>query len=125
MGAFNLQIQDCPHSRLITLATKVSSIELAAIEKKLEAVVGLSMSEFLRKSALSSTVNPAVIIPSINLEQWHDLARLGSNLNQIALQLHTKGVVNPYLSETIEQIRELLAVVRVALIQTGGTTNGL
>ena len=124
MGTFILQHQDSPYSKVITLGTKVSAKDWAIIAGKVKAS-GLTISEYLRASALSSTVNPPIIIPSINLDNWHDLARLGSNLNQIALQLHVKGVVNPYLTEVIEQIRSLLAEVRAALIQNGGQNHGV
>jgi hypothetical protein len=124
MGTFILQHQDCPYSKVITLGTKVSAKDWAIIAAKIKES-GLTVSEYLRASALSSTVNPPTLIPQINFDNWHDLARLGSNLNQIALQLHVKGVVNPYLTEVIEQIRSLLAEVRAALIQNGGQNHGV
>ena len=124
MGAINLHPKVGYNSYVITLGTKVSAKDWAIIADKIKAS-GLTISEYLRASALSSTVNPPIIIPSINLDNWHDLARLGSNLNQIALQLHAKGVVNPHLTEVIDQIRSLLAEVRAALIQTGGQNYGV
>ena len=124
MGAFNLPITARPHSKLFTLGTKVSAKDLAILAVKIKAS-NLTISKFLRAAALSATVTPPVQIPQINIEHWNDLARMGSNLNQIALQLNSIGEVDPYLYETIEQMRLLLAEVRAALINHGGPLNGV
>lgn len=44
-------------------------------------VAGLPISTFLRKSALSQQIKAP---PKFALEKWAELARVGSNLNQIA-----------------------------------------
>ena len=124
MGAFNLPITGSPHSKLFTLGTKVSQKDLAVLAVKVKAS-NLTISKFLRAAALSAIVTPPVQIPQINIEHWNDLARVGSNLNQIAVKLNATGEVDPYLNETIEQLRSILAEVRAALINHGGLANGL
>lgn len=115
MGATILTPQVRSLSRLITLSTKVSAKDLSTIEDKLKAA-GLSLSTYLRESALAAQVNPPVQVAAINIEQWDELGRMGSNINQIARQLNTRGVVDPFLLELIEHNRTLLAEVRAALI---------
>ena len=115
MGASILPPQDRLHSKLITLATKVSARDLATIQAKLNAS-SLSISTYLREAALSAQVNPPTIIPQVNSDQWEELGRMGSNLNQIAAGLNARGVIDPYLQELLDHNRTLLAQVREALL---------
>lgn len=75
----------------------------------------LSVSEFIRQSALSSSVRAA---PSISIRQWSDLAPLSSNLNQIARRLNA-GEQDRLTSsdrETIAALDDLLRQIRLRLL---------
>lgn len=63
---------------------------------------GLSVSAFIRKAALSQQIKAP---PRFALEKWSELARLGSNLNQIAKAIHTgqKLPFEPFLLLELEQ----------------------
>lgn len=63
---------------------RLSPRELNSIRARAEEA-GLTVSEFIRQSALSSTVRVA---PTVSIRQWSDLAPLASNLNQIAHHLN-------------------------------------
>ncbi len=105
------------YSRNQPITCKVSPKDLAEIEAKaLQA--GKSRSGFMRESALNATVVPAVTVPAINQQQWEELARVTSNLNQLTLLCHLNKE-HPSSDKVISQIaeaRNLLHEVRQALI---------
>ena len=71
----------------------------------------LSRSTYMRETAIG---NPPRIIPSINRDQWIELSRLASNLNQIAYEAHlghfhseTEGVIKD-TQHILRDVRNLL-----------------
>lgn len=104
-------------SRIHAITCKVSSKDLAKIESKIRQS-GKSRSSFMRESALASTVIPAMPVPKINQEQWGELSRVASNLNQLTYLCHTRKE-HPFSDKVISQIaetRKLLHEVRQTLI---------
>ena len=71
----------------------------------------LSRSTYLRETAIGT---PPRVIPSINRNQWIELSRLASNLNQIAYEAHlgrfhneTEGVIKD-TQQILRDVRNLL-----------------
>ena len=56
--------------------------------KNLAKKTGLSVSEFIRRSALGKEIDPAIIIPEVNRATYSELSKIGTNLNQIAAKLN-------------------------------------
>lgn len=78
----------------------------------------------MRDSALNATVVPATIVPYINKDQWEQLSRVASNLNQLTYQCHT-NTEHPSSDKVVSQIaevRNILHEVRQTLI--GESTKG-
>jgi hypothetical protein len=72
----------------------------------------LALSAFMRKAAMGHHV---ATVPAGNVARWKSLARLSSNLNQIAHHLnagHAQGV-NPHL---VEQLLDEVRGLRLSLI---------
>ena len=67
----------------------------------------LSRSAYLRETALAT---PPKVIPSINREQWANLARIGSNLSQLAHQANLDRFNDSVESDVIEALTVLRAV---------------
>jgi uncharacterized protein (DUF1778 family) len=104
-------------SRILPITCKVSSKDLSAIQAK-ASVAGKTLSRFMRDSALNSEVTPTQNIPAINEEQWQQLSRVASNLNQLTFLCHTQEKT-PLSKEVISDIaatRNLLHEVREALL---------
>lgn len=71
----------------------------------------LSRSTYVRETAIG---NPPRVIPSINREQWIELSRLASNLNQVAYEAHlgrfhseTEGIIKD-TQRILRDVRNLL-----------------
>ncbi|MDD5365362.1 MAG: plasmid mobilization relaxosome protein MobC [Gallionellaceae bacterium] len=62
---------------------RVSATEAEAI-KELAQACGLTVAEYLRRSALRQELRPVSKVPPVNLKTAVELGRLGSNLNQLA-----------------------------------------
>jgi uncharacterized protein (DUF1778 family) len=108
---------DRHYSRNHPITCKVSPKDLAEIESKAKQS-GKSRSSFMRDSALKSTVVPATTVPSVNKDQWEQLSRVASNLNQLTYQCHTNKE-HPSSDKVISQIaevRNILHEVRQTLI---------
>lgn len=68
--------------RLHSVSCRLTDAELALLDERRGQV---SRGEWLRRAALS---RPPRIVPTINKEAWAELARVGSNLNQLTRALH-------------------------------------
>lgn len=129
MNVSKLTPNDRPYSRTLPLTCKVSSNDLDKIQAKVKET-GKSLSQFLRDSALCAKVVPAQAIPGINEDQWQELSRVASNLNQLTFLCHTQEQT-PLSKEVISSLAEtgnILHEVRQALlgkpIQVKGGDNG-
>ena len=94
---------------------RLSPRELNSIRDR-AAEAGLSVSEFIRQSALSSSVRPA---PVISIRQWSELAPLASNLNQIAHRLNA-GEQDGLTSadrQTVAALDDLFREIRLRLLR--------
>ncbi len=65
----------------------------------------LSRSAYMRETAIG---NPPRVIPSINRDQWIELSRLASNINQLAYEAH----LGRFHSETEGVIKDTLQILR-------------
>lgn len=79
------------------------------------AEAGMSVSSFIRQSALSATVRAA---PAVSIRQWSELAPLASNLNQIAHRLNAGGqnVLTLADRQAIAGLDDLLREIRLRLV---------
>ncbi|WP_375263767.1 hypothetical protein [Palleronia sp.] len=93
---------------------RLSQRELNSIRERAEEA-GLSVSEFIRQSALSSTVRAA---PAVSIRQWSDLAPLASNLNQIAYRLNAgqQDRLSSTDRQTLAELDDLLREIRLRLL---------
>lgn len=75
----------------------------------------MSVSSFIRQSALSATVRAA---PAVSIRQWSELAPLASNLNQIAHRLNAGGenVLTLADRQAIAGLDDLLREIRLRLV---------
>lgn len=91
-------------SRLLTLSTKVGVDDLEIISQRASAA-GLKLSPFLRQAAIAAKVKPAVILPSINGEQYLAMGKLAATLSQIAHPIGRDQIneTQPELERTIER----------------------
>ena len=91
------------------IAARVRPDELAAIEGR-AAASNLPLSEFVREQALSGAILVRTF-RTLSAIDRHDLARIGSNLNQIARICNTTG--DSYRPQNIEmllvELRRLIA----------------
>lgn len=113
-----------PFTREVTISTRVTindSVEIVRMAKE----AGVSKSEFVRQAALTGKVVPPSVVPEINQEHWLALARMGANLNQLAVHLNSGGIVDDSVRELLDEIRQLLAEVRATLIDAEGGQHGL
>jgi uncharacterized protein (DUF1778 family) len=93
-----------PQKRRLRIAARVRPDELATIEGR-AAENNISLSDFLREQALSGAI---LVRKSRRLSaiDRHDLARIGSNLNQIARACNASG--DSFRARAIEAILEEL-----------------
>lgn len=93
---------------------RLSPRELNSIRDR-ASEAGLSVSTFIRQSALSSTVRAA---PTVSIRQWSELAPLASNLNQIAHRLNAapEDRLTPDDRKTIAALHDLLREIRLRLL---------
>lgn len=94
---------------------RLSPRELNSIRDR-AAEAGLSVSEFIRQSALSTTVRAA---PAISIRQWSELAPLASNLNQIAHRLNAgeQDRLTYADRQIVVALDELLRKIRLRLLE--------
>lgn len=101
----------------------VSATERAAITEK-AARMGMTPPQFLRECALGQRI-PSPPVPAINTQKYAELARLASNLNQLAHAANVQGKIGSggsvqVDSALLEQVRAELAGLRLALLGAGG-----
>lgn len=97
--------------RTATIGVRVSATERAALESK-AAQVGVPPAALLRLAALA--VVPRAV-PAVNREQWVELARTASNLNQLTRALQGGAPVS-ISAELLERLRVELHATRCALL---------
>lgn len=95
-------------ARSAVVPVRLSPEERQALFEKAKSV-GVSLSEFVRRSALGRRMPPAPP-PKINLDLYQQLSRIGNNLNQVARKIH-EGTVLVDL-ELVSTITELKGVVK-------------
>ena len=73
---------------------------------------GLRVSDFIRSCGVHGKVSP---VPSINVQQWAQLAATTSNLNQLTRLAH-QGRVPADIADTVQTTAQLLREIRTSLI---------
>ena len=93
---------------------RLSDRELNSIRDR-AAEAGLTVSSFIRRSALSSKVRAA---PAVSIRQWSELAPLASNLNQIAHRLNaaSQDRLTSADRQTLADLENLLREIRLRLL---------
>jgi hypothetical protein len=84
------------------------------------AAARLPMSTFLRRVALRMRVEPPP--PDHNLRRWQELARLASNLNQIARACNA-GLVPEGIYPAVADLAEQVRLLRLELLDSGATSS--
>lgn len=104
-------------SRRIAITSKFSPADLEAVAPKATAA-GKTLSTYLRDSALSSKVQSHTPIPAICQEQWRELSKVTSNLNQLAHRCNVgqEHPASPQAQATLDALTQILAQVRAALL---------
>ncbi|WP_423372767.1 plasmid mobilization protein [Ralstonia pseudosolanacearum] len=97
------------------VAIRLSRTERAHVER-LASEAGLPPATFIRQAALGAVVLARAEIPAVNREAYLELARVGSNLNQIAHHLNAGTATG--VDENI--VRRLAAVARSLAVQVLG-----
>ncbi|GAA0846409.1 plasmid mobilization protein [Cupriavidus pauculus] len=97
------------------LAIRLNTGERALVEKR-AAEAGLPTATFIRQAALGAVVPARPEIPAVNREAYLELARVGSNLNQVAHHLNAGTATS--VDESI--VRRLAAVTRSLALQVLG-----
>ena len=98
------------------LSLRISDDDHAAIKDAADAA-GRTVSEHLRKSALSSE---AVTVPELNRAAWQELARAVANLNQLARAANRFRRARPEpddLADLLTTTREVVTDIRDAIEQ--------
>ena len=94
--------------RVETIGVRVSVDEYAALKVKAEAM-GMTPAQWLREAALTRRL-PSPPVPTINREEYAELARLAGNLELLA-RLSNSGepvvVADSLLVELIDEVRRL------------------
>lgn len=90
-----------------TVGVCVNALEQDILHRHADSA-GLSVSEWMRRIALSRYL-PRTVMPEINRETYLQLARIGSNLNQLAKLAHAGNVVSTdaLLTEAIQTVRQI------------------
>lgn len=103
--------------RDVSIGVRVSPTELATLKVK-AAEMGMAPAQWLREAALSRRL-PSPPVPSINREQYVELARLSANLNQLARAANESRavVVDDAL---LQRVADEVGRLRLALIGSGG-----
>ncbi|MHA6892099.1 plasmid mobilization protein [Ralstonia pseudosolanacearum] len=93
------------------VAIRLSKDERALVEKR-AAETGLPSATFIRQAALGAVVPTRAEIPAVNRDTYLELARVGSNLNQIAHHLNagTATGVDERIVRRLADVTKLLAL---------------
>jgi len=105
--------------------TNAERDQLAEVARDL----GISLSTYLRQAALSRPLPPRRAvrpIPEINRETYHDLGKVGADLNAIARRFAERGRApgTAEVVEAVELLTRLLGTVRAELLGTTLTPEG-
>lgn len=107
------EITDVPKRVLRhVVAIRLSRSERTHVER-LASEAGLPPATFIRQAALSAVVLARAEIPAVNRETYLELARVGSNLNQIAHHLNAGTATG--VDESV--VRRLAAVAKSLALQ--------
>lgn len=96
-----------------TFGIRFLPAERSEIEKR-AAIMGMNPTDFVRSMALDRKL-PSAAIPAVNREQYAELGRFASNLNQLVRAVHSGQAVtvsNDVLEETIRELQ----LLRLALV---------
>jgi uncharacterized protein (DUF1778 family) len=107
--------------RTLLIAARVRPDELAAIEGR-AAASNRPLSDFIREQALTGAILVRAF-RALSAIDRHDLARIGSNLNQIARVCNTTG--DTYRARNIEALLDELRAVLRRLDLLGRSTDEL
>lgn len=102
--------------RDVTIGVRVAPLELIALKAKAEQM-GLTPAHWLREAALSRRL-PSPPVPPINREEYAELARLSSNLNQLA-KLANGGQSVVVADALLQRLADEVGRLRLALIGVG------
>ena len=99
--------------RVGRIQTGFTISEFKSLSEKAEAL-GISEAEYVRAAALGREIKS---VSQINKETYFELQKIGSNVNQIAKELNSRGSVKSYeslnkLAATISEIRKQLLGVQ-------------
>ena len=103
--------------RDVTIGVRVSASELIGITDKAKQM-GLTGGQWLRESALSRRLPPPPV-PTVNREQYANLARMAANLNQMA-KLANCGQPVAVDAALLQCLSSEVGRLRLALIGAGG-----
>jgi hypothetical protein len=87
--------------------------------------LGISISTYIRQVVLSRPLPPRRAvrpIPEVNRETYHELGRVGGQLNQIAQRLNARRAEDGAadLLEVLQSVAQLLSAVRVEVLGVNG-----
>lgn len=102
--------------RLTTVSTRVSESELADLRAKAEQM-RMKPADWLRHAALSRRL-PSAPVPEINRTQYAELARLASNLNQLAKAANREQIV-VVDDALLTQVQDEVIALRLELLGLG------
>jgi hypothetical protein len=96
-----------------TIGVRVSVAEFEALQAK-AAVLGLTPAHYLREAALKRRL-PDPPVPSVNREEYAELARLAANLNQLT-RLANEGQAVTVADGLLQRLAGEVGRLRLALI---------
>jgi len=102
--------------RTSTIGVRVSADEYAALKAKAEQM-GMAPAQWLREAALSRRL-PSPPVPPINREQYAELAKLATNINQLA-RLANSGQSVTVADALLQRLAGEVGRLRLALINAG------
>lgn len=95
-------------ARAVVLGLRLTFAERATITSR-AASCGVAVSEYARRAALGSQLQPRIVSARANAAQVVALNRVGVNLNQIAHKLNAGGLLVPGdLAVTLARINAIL-----------------
>ena len=103
--------------RDVTIGVRVAPAELQALTAK-AAQMGMTPAHWLREAALSRRL-PSPPVPSLNREQYAELAKLSGNLNQLT-RLANSGRSVTVTDALLAQLAGEVGRLRLALLGAGG-----
>ena len=103
--------------RDVTIGVRVAPAEFTALTAKAEQM-GMTPAHWLREAALSRRL-PSPPVSPINREEYAELARLSSNLNQLA-RLANSGQPVTVGDALLQRLTAEVGRLRLALIGAGG-----